>query len=62
MQRWGGEVRRHGTAWRGSGSDGTGKGSSIFTCGGYKSGKIPWEQAIPAPGQTVQSRAPEPGR
>ena len=52
MQRQSGEARRHGVVQRG--------GSGM--CGGHKSGRIPLEQVIPAPGQTTQPTVPVPGR
>ena len=50
-------MRRHGAGQRGS-SSGGGAGGPTFMCGGKKLGGIPWEKAIPDPGQTTQLRVP----
>ena len=52
--------QRGGVAYRGGGSDRM--DGPIFTCGGQKTGQIPWEQAIPAPGHITQSRVLALGR
>ena len=38
------------------------RGSLTFMCDGLKLGGLPWEQEIPATGQTAQPRVPGPGR
>ena len=48
--RRGGVTETGGETWRGSG--GSRRDSPTFTYGGKKSGEIPWEREIPAPGQT----------
>ena len=53
MGRWGGETGSCSVVQRGSGDGGMGTGGPTFTCGGKKSGRIPWEPVIPAPGQTT---------
>ena len=55
----GGEMRRLGVVQRGGSSR---RGGPTFTCGTQKSGGTPWEQVIPAPGQTAQHRVPVPRR
>ena len=58
----GGKVRRHSVAQRGSSGSRTGMGSPTFMCGRQKLEGIPWEQVIPAPGQTTQPRVPALGK